>query len=80
MLEIITLPLSEIKPFKNNAKLHPQAQVEQIMRSIEKFGMNDPLAVDENNTLIEGHGRLLALQQMGYAEVPCIRLSHLNET
>jgi DNA modification methylase len=52
----------------------------QIVRSIEVYGFNDPLAIDENNTVIEGHGRLLAVKELGYEAVPCIRLSHLSES
>ncbi|GHU68126.1 methyltransferase [Clostridia bacterium] len=79
MLEIITLPLGDIKPFVNNAKEHPKAQIAQIRASIEAFGMNDPIAICENNTIIEGHGRVLALREMGAETVPCIRLTHLTE-
>jgi len=78
-LEIINVPLSEIKPFPKNAKLHPKEQIEQIKRSIQEYQFNDPIAIDESNTVIEGHGRLLAVKELGYTEVPCIRLSHLSE-
>ena len=40
---------------------------------------NDPIAIDENNIVIEGHGRLLAAQSLGLDKVPVIRLSHLSE-
>lgn len=79
MMEIIKLNINDIKPYINNAKQHPQEQVEQIKNSIREFGMNDPIAVDENNTVIEGHGRLIALKELDYPEVECIRLSHLSE-
>lgn len=78
-MEIIQLNLSDIKEYKKNAKSHPRWQIEQIMRSIEEFGNNDPIAVDENNVIIEGHGRYQALKELGYEEVDCIRLSHLTE-
>ena len=78
-MEIILVPIDDIKSYQNNAKLHPQSQIEQIKQSIADFGFNDPLAIDENNVIIEGHGRFKAIQQMGYTEVPCIRLSHMTE-
>lgn len=78
-MEIISLPLSDLRGYENNAKLHPQSQIEQIKKSIADFGFNDPIAIDENNVIIEGHGRFKAVQQLGWTEVPCIRLSHLNE-
>ena len=73
------LPIEELNPYENNAKLHPKEQIDQIVRSMEEFGNNDPIAIDENNGIIEGHGRLLALKQMGEKEVPVIRLKHLTD-
>lgn len=78
-MQIEKVKIADLLEYKNNAKEHPQWQIEQIVESIEKFGFNDPIAIDENNTIIEGHGRLYALQEMGADEVECIRLSHLGE-
>lgn len=78
-MQIEKVKIVDLLEYKNNAKEHPQWQIEQIVESIEKFGFNDPIAIDENNIIIEGHGRLYALQEMGVEEVECIRLSHLGE-
>ena len=78
-MEIIKVNLSDIKPYENNAKLHPQEQIEQIKKSIQEFGNNDPIAIDEKNIIIEGHGRYEALKQLGYEVAECIRLSHLTD-
>ena len=79
IMEIIKVRVSDLKPYVNNAKLHPDEQIDQIKRSISEFGFNDPIAIDENNIIIEGHGRLIAIKQLGFKEVDCIRLSHLTE-
>lgn len=79
-MEIIKLNINDITPYENNAKIHTEAQIEQIKKSIQEFGMNDPIAVwGKNNTIVEGHGRLEALKQLGYTEVDCIRLDHLTD-
>lgn len=78
-MKIELLPVNGLKPYENNAKIHTPEQVAQIRRSIEDFGFNDPIAVDENNMIIEGHGRLLAIKEMGWTEVECIRLEGLTE-
>lgn len=79
-LKIEVLKVDDLKPYVKNAKKHPKKQVERIANSIEAFGMNDPIGIwGKENLVIEGHGRLQALKQLGYSEVPCIRLDHLTE-
>lgn len=78
-LQIETVNIETIIPYKNNAKKHPQKQIDKIKESIKEFGYNDPIAIDENNMIIEGHGRYEALKQLGYKSVECIRLNDLSE-
>ena len=78
-MKIEKVKIKEIKLYENNAKIHPEWQVEQIKNSIIEFGFNDPIAIDENNVIIEGHGRYLALKELDYTEVEIIRLDHLTE-
>lgn len=79
-LKIEYLPIDSLKPYDNNAKEHPQEQIDQIIESIRQFGMNDPIGIWGDECLIvEGHGRLLALQQMGETEAPTIRLDHMTD-
>jgi hypothetical protein len=79
LLEIEIISIHDLVPYGNNAKEHPKEQIEQIKESIIKFHNNDPIAIDENNVIIEGHGRYEALKELGYEQVECIRLSHLND-
>jgi len=78
-LNIEYLPIAELKPYTANAKLHPPPQIKQIVRSIREFGFNDPIAIDEkSHVIIEGHGRLLAAQELGINILPVIKLGHLT--
>lgn len=78
-MEIELINIDEIIPYKNNAKIHTDEQIEQIKKSILEFGNNDPIAIDKNNVIVEGHGRLLALKELGYKQVEVIKLGHLTE-
>lgn len=78
-MQIELINIDKIIPYENNAKLHPKEQIEQIKKSILEFGNNDPIAIDKNNVVIEGHGRLLALKELGYKEIEVIKLGHLTE-
>ena len=78
-LTIEYMPLSELKAYSNNAKIHTAEQIEQIKKSIQEFGMNDPIAIWKNNEIIEGHGRLIACSELGIDKVPVIRLDGLTD-
>lgn len=79
-MEIVRIPIDKLTPDPRNAKDHPKEQVEQIKASIEQFGNLDPIGVwGDNNLVVEGHGRLLALKQLGYTEAECIRLDWLTD-
>lgn len=78
-LKIINKNIDDIKEYENNAKEHPDWQIEQIANSIQEFGFNDPIAINADNQIIEGHGRLLAAKKLGLIEVPCIVLTGLTE-
>lgn len=78
-LEVEYIETGQLQPYRNNAKIHTDEQIEQIAKSIQEFGMNDPIAVWKDNEIIEGHGRLLACQKLGIKEVPIIRLDGLSD-
>jgi hypothetical protein len=63
-------PVASLTPYANNARLHSPAQVAQLAASIREWGWTMPCLVDERGGLIAGHGRVLAAQQIGLADVP----------
>ena len=82
-LQTHMVSLSEIVPYAGNAKEHPEWQIDQLVSSIEKFGNCDPIAAWHNQRgqleVVEGHGRLMALEKLGYEEAPVIFLDHLTD-
>jgi len=79
-LQIEYLPVKALKPYKNNTRRHEKMDVDNIARSIEKYGMNDAVGIwGSENIIVEGHGRVLACKQLGIKEIPCVRLDHLTE-
>ena len=67
-------------PYAKNARTHSDEQVAQIAGSIKEFGFNNPVLVDKDNSVIAGHGRLMAARKLGYKEVPVVKLEHLTES
>jgi ParB-like chromosome segregation protein Spo0J len=82
-LRVTMTPTDELVPYAGNAKEHPEEQVAQIAESIREFGFNDPVGVwhdaEGRPVIIEGHGRVLAAQELGMDELPTIALDHLTD-
>ena len=77
--EPITLALDRILPSRKPPEgLHTSRKFKQIVASMEAVGMIEPLSVGKadkktgQHILLDGHMRLLALRQLGYADAPCL--------
>lgn len=77
-LQIEYVDIKSIKPYKKNARKHSKESVDVIANSIQEFGMADPIAVWKN-TIVEGHGRLLACKKLGLEKVPIVRLDYMTD-
>src|SRR3990167_7378999 len=78
-MKIIEKKINELKPYERNAKLHPPKQIELLKKNIEKFGFTTPLLISDNNEIIAGHGRLIAVKELKWEKVPCVLISGLTE-
>jgi DNA modification methylase len=78
-LSVTYLPVSNLKPYDTNARTHSKHQVRQIADSIKSFGFTNPILIDHKNTIIAGHGRVVAAKSLGMDRVPTIRLENLSE-
>lgn len=73
------IDINELKPYENNARLHPQEQINKIVNSIKEFGFITPVIIDENNTILVGHGRTQAAKAAGLTKVPYRRITNLTD-
>ena len=71
-------PISELKPFARNSRLHSDGQIDQIAASIKEFGFTVPVLADEGGVITAGHARVLAAGRLGMVEVPTIDTSYLT--
>ena len=78
-MEIIDKKVSDLIPYVNNARNHPDEQILQIAASIKEFGFVNPILLDGANGVVAGHGRLAGAKKLNMDTVPCIELSHLSE-
>src|SRR5579862_6410867 len=73
-------PIDRLKPHPDNPRAHPEQQIAQLARSIERFGFTHPILADENDVTLAGHGKVLAARYLGLKEVPVIVVAGLTET
>lgn len=77
--------ITVLKEYDRNANDHPPEQLEEIAASVLEFGYNDPITVDENDTVLTGHGTrraLLLLVERGREEfrtVDVIVAPHMSD-
>tara|TARA_Y100000361_G_scaffold23272_1_gene18430 strand:- start:1886 stop:2479 length:594 start_codon:yes stop_codon:yes gene_type:complete len=76
--KIVQRETEVLKPYENNPRQHSEAQLDRLVRSIKEFGFTNPILIDDDFNVIAGHGRLLAAELMGLAQVPTITLGHLT--
>ena len=75
-----TVATDSLIPYARNSRTHSDEQVAQIAASIKEFGFLNPIIIDGDNSIIAGHGRVMAAQKLGIKELPCIEASHLSDT
>ena len=75
---VIERPIDELTPNPRNARTHPQKQLRQLANSIERFGFNNPVYINDDGQILGGHGRVEAAKLLGMKQVPTLTLSHLS--
>ncbi len=78
-MNIVSIPLSQLKRPARNVRLHPEKQIKEMMRSLAKFKQTRALVVDENYTVLVGNGILTAMERMGYEAADCHVVTGLSE-
>lgn len=76
--ETCLVPLDKLLPSKKiPAGLVGSVKYKQIVSSLKEVGLIEPLSIspaqaDGNYLVLDGHARLLALRELGYAEALCL--------
>ena len=68
--------IKDLKPAEYNPRLSTKKQEEHLASSLKKFGVVEPIIVNENedrnNIIVGGHFRVRELKKLGYKEVDCV--------
>jgi ParB-like chromosome segregation protein Spo0J len=64
-----TVSVGKLVPYARNSRTHSPQQVDKLAASIREFGFLNPIIVDGENGIIAGHGRVMAAQKLGLADL-----------
>ena len=76
-LKIVQMRMEDIHPYENNPRDNTSA-VPAVKASIQEFGFKVPIIVDAAGTIVAGHTRYKAAQELGLEEVPAICADDLS--
>ena len=75
-----TIPLSQIKLYDRNAKIHNAAHVNLLKGGLEEYDYVEAIIVGKDNTIVGGHGRYLAMMEENPdQDVEVVDVSYLTE-
>ena len=77
-MQIVELKLEEIRPYPNNPRVNEGA-VESLANIIKELGFRNPILLNKDYVIIEGHTRWEACKRLGMEKIPCIIEDDLTE-
>lgn len=78
-LDVVFKNIDELKSFDKNPRIHPEEQIEKIVNSIKKYGFLKPIAINKDNVILSGHGRVEACKRLGKKTIPATVVEHLSD-
>lgn len=77
-LQIEHVDISQPQEAAYNPRTIDKKEFAGLVKSLQTFGLVDPIIINSDNTVIGGHMRLKAAKQLGFTTVPVVRL-HLDK-
>jgi DNA modification methylase len=65
-------PLTAIVPYPQNARTHTDEQIDLLANLMLRYGVDQPIVVDEAGVILKGHGRRLAAIKAGFETFPVV--------
>jgi len=75
-LQVVYLPINDLKPANYNPRKWDREMAEQLKESLNRFGLVDPFVInsapERQNTIIGGHFRWMMAKELKFETVPCV--------
>jgi len=69
------VPVSRLKEWRGNPRFISEEQYHALAENVRKYGIIDPLIVDQDYRIVGGHQRLKVLKELGVKSVPVVKLN-----
>ena len=73
-MKIEKIDIYKLKPAKYNPRQVSKKQFKDIKKSVEKFGLVDPIIINSNYTIIGGHQRYKICKELNFEQIDCVVL------
>ena len=73
-LKTEVVPIDDLVPDENNARLHSKKNIDAIAKSLQTFGQRKPVVITQENVVVAGNGTLEAARQIGWKGLSVVRV------
>ena len=78
-MQIEEMPIDELINDPNNARKHGERNMEAIINSLDAFGQQKPIVIDQQNKVVAGNGTLQAAKALGWIKIKAVRTDLKDE-
>jgi len=78
-LAVEYLKIDELKPSRRNPRRHSKCQLTKLGRSLERFGFQGAILIDNNRNVLSGNALLEAAKLIGMKAVPTMVAATMSE-
>lgn len=68
-------PIDSLTPDPENVRKHSDRNIQAIKASLERFGQQKPIVVDQDGVVVAGNGTLTAAKALGWTHIEVVRTS-----
>jgi|TARA_R100000084_G_scaffold109442_1_gene76903 ParB-like chromosome segregation protein Spo0J len=72
-MKILNLEIEKLELDGANSRKHSNKNIKAIQKSLETFGQQKPIVINQDNVVIAGNGTLTAAKNLGWEKVSCVK-------
>ena len=74
-IQLEYIPIDKLHGWDRNPRKMTEEEHAQLQKSIEHFGLVEPIVINKDNRITGGHQRVEDAATLGIKTIPCVRLN-----